>query len=86
MPVVIKDGSAVRLYSTRFLKWYGYGTLVSCLNVCTKRTVLICTVRFMCSLWPSIKIRATVLIELKIHDIAAVAGLVFTRMSRLSLI
>ena len=70
--------STVRLYDTRSFYWYEYGTSVRCLNLrskCTIRIVLIGigTVRFMCNLRPSMKIRATVYIQLKIHNTAPVA-------------
>ena len=40
-------------YGTRFLLWYGYGTMVRCLNLPTKR--------FMCNVQPSVKICETVI-------------------------
>ena len=48
-----------------------------CLNLRAKRTVPVGTVSFECNLRPSMKIRATVHIQLKIHDIAPVAKPVF---------
>ena len=65
----------------------GRYTLVRCLNLRskrTKRTVPIGTVRFICNVRPSVKICATVHIQLKIHDVAPVARPVFV--SRLYLI
>ena len=65
--------------------WVRY--VIRCLNLRTKRTkstVRIGTARFMGKLWPSIKIRATVHEQLKIHDIAQIGKPVF--MSRLYLI
>ena len=44
--------STLRWYGTPFLQWYGYGMLVRCLNLPTKR--------FMCNVRPSMKIPANV--------------------------
>ena len=86
-----KDGSTLRhvslvRYASIFAKKYGTGFFVMirlryvgirCLNLSTKRTVHVGTVRFMCNMRPSMKFRSTELIQLKIHDIAPVAKAVF---------
>ena len=58
--------STIRLYGTRFSNGYGCGTLVRCFNLRSKRakrTLPIGTVRLMCILRPSMKIRATMLVH-----------------------
>ena len=44
--------STVRWSGTPLLEWYGYGSLVRCLNLPTKR--------FICNVQPSMKIGVTV--------------------------